>query len=452
MDHVIKGPRKFKNSDDDKLDRTTFADNLGDLLANAEAGMVIGLFSPWGSGKTWTLDMVKARLNTKDEVYTVYFGAWDHESDNGLLASLFSTMARQIDEDAGMGEEVKKIARKVARTVLVYGVSLAMSYGRLLALVATNGLLDPELLYKTTEEEWNTRLEFEQWISRLKTNPHQQMKDDLGKLINALADKGKKRIVFLVDDLDRCHPENVYRLLDDLRRLITLTSEVIDEEESKPKGFTGLIAADEEIVRHSIKTKYPEASISVEDYLYKLISISRRLPSISQENFEEFLKISLNCHSGREDSANGEDPHSEATPAKATPAIVTAVLEVWRRKPTVITLRQLEMFARNYAIWSASKGQDSLNDIERNSNLVTLFSLIAQISPRHFAQVKYRPEENINLYISTLQNYPSWADCPFRDLLEEYNKAAYNNTSSKDTYYEDALLSLRLAEEICGFV
>lgn len=83
--------------EDDRLDRAAFAKRLASALLSwkQEDSIVIGLFGPWGSGKTSVVNMTLSYLNSatndsakEDAPIVVKFNPW-HFSDQGHLLGLF---------------------------------------------------------------------------------------------------------------------------------------------------------------------------------------------------------------------------------------------------------------------------------------------------------------------------------------------------------------------------
>jgi ATPase subunit of ABC transporter with duplicated ATPase domains len=81
----------------DTLDFQTYVDALADILLdpNARTPLTLGVFGPWGSGKTSLMKMIQARLQrtTPDgesdrQTYTVWFNAWLYSKEEALWRAL----------------------------------------------------------------------------------------------------------------------------------------------------------------------------------------------------------------------------------------------------------------------------------------------------------------------------------------------------------------------------
>jgi hypothetical protein len=90
-----------------------------------------------------------------------------------------------------------------------------------------------------------------------------------GEQIRAIREKLKdRRLVVLIDDLDRCAPELLPQLLLSLRELLDLP------------GFTFVLAFDDEVVAEALVAKNPAWS-SGRDFLEKILDFSFHLPKVT---------------------------------------------------------------------------------------------------------------------------------------------------------------------------
>ena len=97
-----------------------------------------------------------------------------------------------------------------------------------------------------------------------------------------------RRVVVLVDDLDRCLSDTVVDTLETMRLFLSV-----------PK-MSFVIAADEERVADALRERYPEANGSAGDaeeparlYLHKIVQTTLRLPALSRFDTEAYLLLLL---------------------------------------------------------------------------------------------------------------------------------------------------------------
>jgi hypothetical protein len=121
----------------DALQRKPIVDFLVNLVAKIDGPFVLALDSPWGTGKTTLVRMLKAQLE-QQSFYCIYFNAWKSDYATDPLVALVESIERSIKVESVIPDnfderfnKVKKITGKIARRMIVAG-------GKILSL----GILD----------------------------------------------------------------------------------------------------------------------------------------------------------------------------------------------------------------------------------------------------------------------------------------------------------------------
>ena len=450
MESVRLGPETpIKSFEEDVFDYSNHAMDMAQILLNAEPATMIGLYSPWGSGKSSYLQLTKLALEGKapegresldsEGILPIYFGAWDHENPQGLLPTLMMSIGQRLESGNG---KLKKSFMNVAGALAVLTANWGVN-------VATAGAVDIGKIadaFKMTEEMAKGKRE--KFISSLRVDPHNIFKNNLKDALGLTAKNGTKKIVILIDDLDRCHPENIFTFLDNLRRLVAIIEDILNSGKPPECSIVGLIAADEEIINLSIKTKYPDMRNEPSDYLYKLLSVSKRLPAPSGDGYRKFLDKKI-----VQLQLNERLPNISEFTRKLTELIL---LE--HEKP--ITPRHIATLLRSIQIVEI---QTMLKDSEFSSDdlLGSLpFSLIAVADPARFKIMLQFPQDKLDEIIERIINYKKGRGA------SEQQYATYTNRSVKedwDTFQHSSLLLrvyktsnistlLSTAAKITGFV
>ena len=112
----------IKHQEEDLLHRRNFAKRLGKSLLDMKTndGYCIGLFGPWGSGKSSVINMVLEEINTLSSgkecaPIIMYFNPWNFSSSEQLLRQYFLMLSKQFATRTNqklqtIGEEIKKYA------------------------------------------------------------------------------------------------------------------------------------------------------------------------------------------------------------------------------------------------------------------------------------------------------------------------------------------------------
>ncbi|MGW0479564.1 P-loop NTPase fold protein [Nonomuraea sp. NPDC003214] len=239
-------------ADQDGLNRAEYAVQLADLIRHAKPPQVIGVFGEWGSGKTSMLRQVRDLLKEDRECAHVWFDPWRHQYDENPVLPLLHV----IVNDLGLTERAN--VRRTLRTVSEVLGSLVLS-----ATVK----IDVENVRKTLEayDEENFRIR----------SQRVRLDDHLGSIIDAaLVAHDKSRLVVFVDDLDRCHPDQIMTMLDALKLHF-----------NRPNCVFVLGVAKAPLVA-AVREKYADPA---GDYLHKIVQVSFEMPRLDRAAFENYL-------------------------------------------------------------------------------------------------------------------------------------------------------------------
>src|SRR4051812_42159022 len=83
------------SSVEDSFSRARFAERIADVIATRSdpSSLVVGIYGPWGDGKTSVLNLMSGALERHSEVITARFNPWHFESEAHLVRALFDTLA-----------------------------------------------------------------------------------------------------------------------------------------------------------------------------------------------------------------------------------------------------------------------------------------------------------------------------------------------------------------------
>jgi len=236
----------------DCLGRQALARAFADLALNCQTPFVFGIFGAWGSGKSTFLRLIESELDSQTS-RVVWFNAWEHDLDDAPAVSLLHTTV----ESLGLNQEFRHAIAKVA---LAFGSVLLRKTTTLTIndLGQVQDLLDKE----------NFRIR----EARSKLKKHFQ------KILNSASSGPNGRVIFFVDDLDRCSPENVLRTLSAIKLYFNVP------------GCVFFLAVDRETIESALANSNQVVSKSGEGrYLDKMIQLPFFLPPIAEETFESFV-------------------------------------------------------------------------------------------------------------------------------------------------------------------
>ena len=243
----------------DKLNREQYAKAFARLSLTCETPLVVSLYGAWGVGKTSLMKLIEKELD-EDTSHIIWFNLWEHQRDENPVLSL----AHAIADSIGGGKD---------RTTKKLLTLIAAAFGnRVLNL--TTGMKISEMLNlgKAYEDEhYQTR------------DAQLHLKKHIKSLVNAARKSNghSKRLVFFIDDLDRCMPDIALKLLEALKLHLSI------------EGCVYFIGVDRKALEQSIKNYHKDFEITESDYLDKIIQLPFTVPLIEPRSMDSFIRPML---------------------------------------------------------------------------------------------------------------------------------------------------------------
>lgn len=232
------------NRSEDALDRWRFSSELMEVINNtpAEWSVRIGLTGKWGEGKSTVLHFIE-NMALRDGHLVVWFVPWAATSLDELWAEFANRLLAAI-EDAGLKIE-----------------GLGMSRAKVWTRKAQRDLEPVERL----SEGWSVA---KAGVGAIFSLIRRLARIDGAFLKSLRRQLGDKRVVVLLDDLDRTDPKLVPQLLLSLRELLDLS------------GFSFVLAFDDEAVDKALSAYHPGWEEG-HGFLEKILDFRYRLPPVT---------------------------------------------------------------------------------------------------------------------------------------------------------------------------
>lgn len=234
----------------DHLSRKLYADAFAGLAHTCDTPLVIGLYGGWGVGKTSLMAQIRDGLDP-GKCATVWFDSWLHQHDEAPALALLQTVVQQLH----LGDAGKKLL-----------MTAALAFGSSLLKATTLSIWDVKKIGELYEEE-----QFQVRDARVRLREHFQ------RIVDHATDGGRRRLVFFIDDLDRCTAETALTLMEALKLYLNLANCVY------------FIGVDKRILENSIAHRYGEQAVDEINYLEKIIQLPFTIPPISTESKEAFI-------------------------------------------------------------------------------------------------------------------------------------------------------------------
>ncbi|PPK63438.1 ribosomal protein L7/L12 [Actinokineospora auranticolor] len=251
----ISGYRNDEPSPNDLLDREKIARALANTVQVCETPLVVGIYGSWGTGKTTLMELVRKKLEG-DKVPTIWFDPWRHQFDDNPVVALLHTMVDKV------------VDRKRGKELLTA-----------IASALTDSVITAAPLFHELSDFHAYKAEYEESLFEVRER-RVQLRESFAKLMRAATNDGEVRLVFFIDDLDRCLPKSILKTLEALKLFLNMP------------GCVYVLGVDREALENSINTTYSDRNIA-EQYLDKIVQVPFTLPPVSTGSTIEFVRSLL---------------------------------------------------------------------------------------------------------------------------------------------------------------
>lgn len=217
---VIKDLSLFEKEYDENLDsfhHKAYAETLVKLIESNEPPLSIGLFGPWGTGKSTILNIVNSLIKNKDFL-CVYFNAWKYAGDSFRRQFLLNVIEKLFYK----GEKEKflqEIKIRFHREIPITDNSVKKIYSQIVKwLPKINlGILSYSFPMLETDPKLVLPEQFEEEFKNM-LNPQNLGKKKYPKTTEKISNK---KFLFIIDDIDRCPPEMILTILNSIKTFLT---------------------------------------------------------------------------------------------------------------------------------------------------------------------------------------------------------------------------------------
>ncbi|HIF9184588.1 TPA: KAP family P-loop NTPase fold protein [Photobacterium damselae] len=273
------------STEKDLFHRKQFGDRLYNLINNSDENLVLALDAQWGEGKSTFIKMWSGENRYKQEppLETIYFDAFENDYQKEPFLALASEIYELLEDKVeSKKQEFKEKAAQVFKTFSRGVIKTGIRLG-------TAGVIDGTLLDQA-ENDISTLVS--EQVDSIISSKFESSKADKLALKNfkeflsdvALNHTPGKRIVFVIDELDRCRPDFALDLLENIKHLFSVS------------GITFLLVMNRKQLEESVKCRYGDGIDSV-TYLQKFINVWLSLPRSSgkyqQDDGAKYLMTSF---------------------------------------------------------------------------------------------------------------------------------------------------------------
>lgn len=282
----------------DMLFYKPYADIVSEMaISTNEESLTVGVFGLWGAGKSTLLNLINNNYEEKDGIVCVSINAWMFESYEDAKSAIMEALLRELKEKEKLSDEIKKSFTALIKKVdfLKAGTKVAFSAVPIMASIATGNPLPLFLNLPSDKNGIETVIKnVSETVKGIKDNYLKDEENINDSIVNnvrnfrnefeeTLQSDEIKRVVVLIDDLDRCQPERIIETLEVVKLFLSV------------KKTTFIIAADENVIQYAIKKNYPNIDgFNVEldkEYIEKMIQVPIQIPELSSKDIQNYLLL-----------------------------------------------------------------------------------------------------------------------------------------------------------------
>lgn len=284
----------------DQLGRKETGDKLSDLVERIDDPLVIALDGAWGSGKSFFLKCwVGAHLKREgNTTHTVYFDAFKHDFLDDPLIALTGAIAERFrnpeaEQEAREKEEasarrakfkksawaVSKAAGRIGLSAVTFGATEILSdMGDEVAKAASDeakALLNSKTGDAESEKFWDmhqARIAAMEAFRLALTDLTDPVTDEEAERYPELkAGTPKRKLVIVIDELDRCRPDYALSLLEIIKHFFNVD------------GVHFVLGVNLKELQNSVRARYG-IGVDAETYLQKFVTMGMTLNHTSNEH------------------------------------------------------------------------------------------------------------------------------------------------------------------------
>lgn len=240
----------IKTFKEDKLERSSFVNRVVTSVNSwkEKDSIVIGLYGEWGTGKTSALNLMKEELESRTDNIIVTFNPWYFKDEEQLILQFFNNLIGEIEknfsgEKSKLISNIKRYSQKITAVTLRVGV-FNFSFKELI----TSGTVDSDI-------------------------------NSLKKDIESQLEREGKKIVVLIDDLDRLDDKEIHSIF----KLVKVIADF--------QYTTYILSFDEEKVGEILAEQYSSKKSNEigQSFLEKIIQVPLHLPPADKKVIKHII-------------------------------------------------------------------------------------------------------------------------------------------------------------------
>lgn len=266
----------------DRIGRDDIVNKIDSIISHMrqDAHCCIALNGDWGSGKTFVMNMLDNKCSEAPNHIVIKYDAWANSFYSDPLIAVLSCIIDELNQKLISLDNVKAVIKDMAKE---QGKALLEELSRISGEVGAVATIIKNLIsivpkFEAARKINNTNLDSFKSYQALINEVKSQL-----SLLTSAPSGSQRKLIILVDEIDRCLPDDQLKVLERLHRLFDINNCVV------------ICAVNNKSIAQCIKTIY---GIDGYEYLRKFFNFTFSLPMSSDLflktllwDFQEKLKI-----------------------------------------------------------------------------------------------------------------------------------------------------------------
>lgn len=377
--YIIDEPVNTK--DEDRLERYPIAARIVKTIVSRKdpSSFVLGIYGAWGEGKSTVLNFVDNIFDKeyKNSVCCIKFNPWYFRDEDQLLTNFFGLLASELDGGVILNRE------RIGKWSKDYLAKFI-----------------PPTTVKLVKVDLGKM--FSSWGGSLSEVSLDERKKNLEKFL----EEEKKKIVIMIDDVDRLDKNEIQTVL----KLVKLLANF--------KHTTYILAFDDEMVAAAIGGNYGGSKDSGKGFLEKIVQVPIPLPKLSCDALESFCYKEVKQVLESFDINLTEDEWLRFTENFESSLSIR-----------VQTIRMVKRYI-NALIFALPLIKDEVNTVD-----FLLLEGMRIFYPQLYSDISNKPSEYLNLNSSELGNDPQYRKAKLDSLTENWSKLTNGEISARNLLF-----------------
>jgi predicted KAP-like P-loop ATPase len=299
---MFKFDKPINSKNDDFLSRKNFSSHLGKSLLTWEEkeSLVIALYGEWWSGKSSVINLAKEHIEESEEENKptiIEFNPWFFSDLDNLSQYFFNEIANELEiknddkKDKKIAEKLKlyaKLLQIIPEKKILSDLSSRIFFGLGLLSISTSQVIQ----WSGLSVEWvkyvifglglilfllgffkDFLLGFSDYFS-YRADTNKRSLSELKKEIKNDLSERKKKLVIIIDDIDRLNQSEIRQIF----RLVRVNADF--------PNTIYLLSFDRKIIEANLEE---QVGVSGKDYLEKIVQVNFDIPLSKSEKIARFL-------------------------------------------------------------------------------------------------------------------------------------------------------------------